>query len=583
MTVRSRTGVEVETSAPTTTRSARRWRQAAAWLMQLPPARYEVGVERDIPVTMPDGAVLRTDRYWPQTPGPYPTVLVRTPYGRGLEAPGFNGLGMIIAAQAFASRGFATVVQTVRGRFDSDGVFDPRVNEPADGRATMQWIAEQPWFGGALGLWGQSYLGFVQWAIAADAPPYLKAIVPAFTGAAAAPRYYPDGAFALRSTLEWLHVLDGANIPARARWRAVLRSSRRMNPKILAQALSPAVTHLPLIETDARVVGKPVPFYQEMLIHRPSADPYWQVRDFSSGLPRINAAISLMGGWYDLFLHDLLSDYQALRAAGKSPEVTIGPWTHTSLSGLVASLREGICWFDIHLNGNTGLERKQSVRLYLMGANEWRDYESWPPPARERSYFLHTDGELHLGTPSDDEPPDAYRYDPADPTPALGGPVLMPPNGPMDNRSLEARRDVLSYTSGPLPADLDVIGPVRLALYVRSSATHTDFFGRLCDVHPDGRSINVCDGLLRVAPGVGQRQADGSLRIEVDMWATAQRFKRGHRLRLLVASAQHPRWARNLNTGEPAATSTRMVPADQTIYHDAAHPSALMVPIVSYE
>jgi putative CocE/NonD family hydrolase len=581
MTVRSRTGVEVETSAPTTTRPARRWRQAAARLMQLPPARYEVGVERDFPVTMPDGAVLRTDRYWPQTPGPYPTVLVRTPYGRGLEAPGFNGLGMIIAAQAFASRGFATVVQTVRGRFDSDGVFDPRVNEPADGRATMQWIAEQPWFGGALGLWGQSYLGFVQWAIAADAPPYLKAIVPAFTGAAAAPRYNPDGAFALRSTLEWLHVLDDANMPPGARWRAVLRSSRRMNPEILAQALAPAVTHLPLIETDARVVGKPVPFYQEMLTHRPPDDPYWQARDFSSGLPRINAAISLMGGWYDLFLQDLLHDYQALRAAGKSPEVTIGPWTHTSLSGLVASLREGIRWFDLYLNGNTALERKQPVRLYLMGANEWRDYESWPPPARERSYFLHTDGELHLGTPADDEPPDAYRYDPADPTPALGGPVLMPPNGPMDNRSLEARRDVLAYTSGPLPADLDVIGPVRLALYVRSSATHTDFFGRLCDVHPDGRSINIYDGLLRIAPGVGQRQADGSLRIEVDMWATAQRFKRGHRLRLLVASAQHPRWARNLNTGEPAATSTRMIAAEQTIYHDAAHPSALIVPIVS--
>ncbi len=583
MTVRSRTAVEVEKNAPTTTRPAQRWRQVVARALALPPARYEVGVERDIPVAMPDGAVLRTDRYWPQTPGPYPTVLVRTPYGRGLEAPGFNGLGMIIAAQVFASRGFAVVVQTVRGRFDSDGVFDPRVNEPGDGRATMQWIAQQPWFGGSLGLWGQSYLGFVQWAVAEDAPPYLKAIVPAFTGAAAAPRYYPDGAFALRSTLEWLHVLDDANMPAHPRWRAALRGARRMNPKMLAQALAPAVTHLPVLETDARVVGKPVPFYQEMLVHRPSDDPYWQARDFSAGLPRVNAATSLMGGWYDLFLQDLLHDYQALRAAGKSPDVTIGPWTHTDLRGLMAALREGIRWFDIHLNGNAALERKQPLRLYLMGANEWREYESWPPPSRERSYYLHAESELHLGTPADDERPDSYRYDPADPTPALGGPVLMPPNGAMDNRPLEARRDVLAYTSGPLPADLDVIGPVRLALYVRSSAAYTDFFGRLCDVHPDGRSINVCDGLLRIAPGVGQRQADGSLRIELDMWATAQRFKKGHRLRLLVASAQHPRWARNLNTGEPAATSTRMVPAEQTIYHDAAHPSALIVPIASRE
>jgi putative CocE/NonD family hydrolase len=580
MTVRSRTRVEVEPRAPTTPRPARRWRQVVARLLGLPPARYEVGVERDIPITMPDGAVLRTDRYWPQAPGPYPTVLIRTPYGRGLEAPGFNGLGMIVAAQAFASRGFAVVVQTVRGRFDSDGVFDPRVNEPSDGRATMQWITAQPWFGGSLGLWGQSYLGFVQWAVAADAPPALTAIVPSFTGATAAPRYYPDGAFALRSTLEWLHVLEDAAMPAHPRWRSFLRSLRRMDPKALARALAPAIHHLPLVETDARVVGKPVPFYQEMLTNRPADDPYWQVRDFSPGLSRVTAAISLMGGWYDLFLQDLLADYQALRAAGKSPDVTIGPWTHTELDGLLASLREGIRWFDIHLNVNSALERKQPVRLFLMGANEWRDYASWPPLSRERSYYLHTDSELHLGAPAADEPPDAYRYDPADPTPALGGPVLMPPNGPMDNRPLEARSDVLTYTSGPLPADLDVIGPVRLALYVRSSVVCTDFFGRLCDVSPDGRSINICDGLTRVSPGVGQRQPDGSLRIEVDMWATAQRFKRGHRLRLLVASAQHPRWARNLCTGEPAATSTRMVAAEQTIYHDAAHPSAVIVPVV---
>jgi putative CocE/NonD family hydrolase len=581
MTVRSQIDIEVAPQAPTATRPARWWRQAAAWALGLPPARYEVSVERDIPIAMPDGAMLMTDRYWPQTPGPYPTVLIRTPYGRGLEAPGFNGLGMIVAAQAFASRGFAVVAQTVRGRFDSDGVFDPRVNEPADGRATMRWIAEQPWFNGSLGLWGQSYLGFTQWAVAADASPALKAIIPSFTGASAAPRYHPDTPFALRSTLEWLHILDDAEAPVQPRWRGALRGFRRMGQKAFALALASAIHHLPLVESDARVVGKPVPFYQEMLAHRPPNDPYWQARDFSLGLPRVTAAISLVGGWYDLFLQDLLADYQDLRAAGKSPNLTIGPWTHSNIGGLLASLREGIRWLDIHLNGATTLERARPVRLYLMGANEWRDYASWPPPARERRYYLHVDGELHLGAPAANEPPDSYRYDPADPTPALGGPVLMPPNGPMDNHMLEARPDVLSYTSAPLPADLDVIGPVRLTLFVRSSATYTDFFGRLCDVSPDGRSINICDGLTRVSPGIGQRQPDGSLRIEVDMWATAQRFKKGHRLRLLVASAQHPRWARNLNTGEQAATSTRMVAAEQTIYHDATHPSALTTLIVS--
>jgi len=561
-------------------------RRLIARLFRLPPPRYEVSVVRDIALPMPDGVRLMTDLYRPKAPGPYPAVLIRTPYGRGLEAPGGAGRGMIFAAQRFAERGYAVVVQTVRGRFDSGGVFDPRVNEPGDGRATMRWIAEQAWFDGALGTWGQSYLGFVQWAVAADAPPYLKAMAPSFTGAQAAPRYHPDGAFALLSTVQWLQTLaamqpaDGAGAP---RWRVLLDVARRLSPASRERALAPAFRHLPLAEADAVALGAPVPFYRDLLAHRAADDPYWLARDFSAGLPRVAASLSLVAGWYDLFLREELEDYAALRAAGRRPDLTIGPWTHTDPRGLLASLREGLRHFAIHLQGEMSLARERPVRVFVMGSEDWREFADWPPPAREARLYLHAGGALSGDGPDGDEPPDTYRYDPADPTPSLGGPVLMPPSGPVDDRPLEARADVLCYTSAPLDADLEVIGHVRLELCARSSLPYTDFFARLCDVHPDGRSINVCDGLTRVGPGVdpgmGDRRPDGTLRVAVNMWATAMRFRRGHRLRLLVASGAHPRWSRNLGTGEPVATGTRMAAADQTIYHDAARPSALVLPV----
>jgi putative CocE/NonD family hydrolase len=558
------------------------WRAALARVLRLPPPRFSVACERDIPITMPDGVVLLADRYWPRSPGPYPTVLIRTPYGRGLEAPGFTGRGMIFAAQRFAERGYAVVVQTVRGRFDSGGVFDPRVNEPSDGRATMEWIAAQPWFGGALGMWGASYLGFVQWAVAMDPPPYLKALAPSITSAQPAPRYHAHEPLAFLSLMQWLHTL-GERPPSG--WRAYLYEMRRRDPKQLEAALAPALAHLPLGLADELVGGKPVAFYRDILQERPVDDAYWQARDFRAGLARLRVPVSLLGGWYDIFLPDILADYLALRAGGQRPALTIGPWTHVGADTMLASLREGLRWFAIHLQGDTTQldttkERQQTVRLYLMGAREWREFADWPPPARESAFFLHEDGYLSLDTPDGEQPPDRYRYDPADPTPSLGGPVLLPPAGPVDNRPLEARRDVLRYTSEPLRRDLEVIGPVRLALYVRSSVEYTDFVGRLCDVSPSGRSINICDGIVRIVPGIGERQTDGTLRIEVDMWATAQRFARGHRLRLLVSSGGHPRWLRNLGTGEPAASATHMVVADQAIYHDAAHPSALILPVV---
>jgi hypothetical protein len=546
-------------------------RQLIARWLRLPPPQYDVAVERNLPVLMPDGVTLMATHYRPQAAGSFPTVLIRSPYGRGAEA-GVWGRRLDLIATPFAERGYHVIIQGTRGRFDSGGHFDPLVNEATDGRATLEWTARQPWFNGALGMWGPSYLGYVQWAVAADAPAYLKALAPSFITSRGYALAYPADAFAMDLALRWIWSLDAMEQPL---WKFILRALRQ------ERDLAPAFQHVPLREAEALVVGRPVAFYRDWLSHPQPDDPYWERSDHSRHMAQVTVPLHLLGGWYDVFLRGMLADYAALRAAGHTPYLTIGPWTHIDAAAGWASLREGMIWLDVHLKGERSRLRPQPVQIYVMGANEWREMADWPPPARETRYFLHAYGRLSTTGPEADSPPGHYRYDPADPTPAVGGPLLSRQAGPKDNRALEGRPDVLCYTTPSLVTDVEVIGPVRLELYVRSSLAHTDFFGRLCDVHPDGRSINICDGLFRIEPGKGERQPDGSLRIEIDLWATAQRFLRGHRIRLQVSSGAHPRWNRNLGTGESVGAGTRMAIAEQTIYHDSEHPSALVLPVAT--
>lgn len=538
--------------------------------LRLPPPRNGVAVERDIAVPMPDGVTLMADHYAPRTAAPCPTILIRTPYGRGREA-GVFGLVSISTAQRFAERGYHVLVQGTRGRFDSGGVFEPNVNEAADGRSTVAWLEQQPWFNGALGMWGPSYLGYVQWAVAVAAPPVLKAIVPGITFSRGRTVTYPDGVFSLNTALRWSFLLDA--LDRRPRLAGLARTLRQ------EQILAPAFSRLPVRDADQVATGGAVSFYQDWLNHPSPDDPYWAASDLSAGVANVTAATHLISGWYDFVLRELLEDYGRMRAAGKAPHLTVGPWTHFSQDGMAAQLREGVRWFDGHLRGGQTPVRQRPVHLHVMGAGVWREFDGWPPPARPVRYYPRAGGRLTTD-PAGNDPPDHYRYDPAGPTPALGGAWFHPNAGPVDNRQLESRADVLHYTSAPLTADLEVIGPVRLELFARSSVEHTDFFGRLCDVGPDGRSINVCDGLVRLTPKHGDRQPDGSLRVVIDLWATAYRFRHGHRLRLQLSSGAHPRWNRNLGAGEPEADAATPVPADQTIYHDAEHPTALVLPVI---
>jgi putative CocE/NonD family hydrolase len=344
--------------------------------------------------------------------------------------------------------------------------------------------------------------------------------------------------------------------------------------------LQPVFAHLPLSEADRLAVGRQVGWWQDWLQHTAPGDPWWQPLDHWAATSSVAAPALLFGGWYDIFLPDILDQYSALRRAGRAPRLVVGPWIHASLGLMADSTREGLAWFRAHLRGDRSGLSEKPVRLYVMGANEWREYDEWPPARpRPQRWHLHAGGVLARTAPAPSEP-DRYRYNPSNPTPGVGGPLLTNQAGPRDNRSVEARPDVCTYTSAPLAADLEIIGPVPVELFARSSREHTDFFVRLCDVHPSGKSINITDQLVRVVPGQPAREPDGGLSLCFELWPTAHRFRRGHSLRVQVSSGAHPRLARNTGTGEPLSTATQLVAADQAIYHDPPHPSALLLPAV---
>jgi putative CocE/NonD family hydrolase len=529
---------------------------------------------------MPDGIRLYADHYVPKAAGEHPTILIRTPYGRGREAGLMAGYPLAeLPAQRFAEQGYHVIVQGARGCYDSEGEFVPHLHEAADGQATVEWISRQPWFNGVLGTWGPSYLGYMQWATSTAAPNSLQAMVIMIASAENHSVSYPDGAFGLETRLRWT---QGMRSQAKKhRMSLGQKIAGRFGEKD-EDRLQTAFDHLPLETTDMAACGEPVPFFRDILNHCDPRSKFWNARDHSADLGKVSAPIHLIGGWYDYYLRGLLRDYSTLRAAGRQPHLTIGPWAHAQAGALLTGLCEAPAWFDAHLKGASGTLREKPVRIFVMGDEEWREMDAFPPKSEPIRFYLQPESLLSTSLPPSSAEPDRYRYDPTDPTPSIGGAILaFRGAGAQDNAALETRSDVLTYTSSSLEEAVEVIGLVRLELYVKSSLPYTDFFGRLCDVSPEGKSTNLCDGLFRLKPGLGEPQPSGCLRVEVDMWATAHRFLPGHSIRLQVSSGAHPRWSRNLGTGEPLAMGTGMQPSDQAVFHDQSQPSALILPVVA--
>jgi uncharacterized protein len=537
----------------------------AAKLVRLSaPRTTDVSVERDLAAKMPDGAVLLADRWFPaQPPAELPTILMRTPYGRRIMGP----LGRL-----YAERGYQVVIQSCRGTFGSDGQFEPMRNERADGRATLEWVAAQPWFDGRLVTWGGSYLGLTQWAVVEDVPDFVKALALHITSSDFRDGVvYPGGSFALETALSWMHQLKHQELGFGTMVRAQIRSNR---------TVTAACNVLPLGKCDVATIGEAATFYQEWLAHSAPGDPWWDAIDFGRHLQHAPPA-SLVGGWYDIFLPYQVADYEALRAAGRCARLTIGPWHHGSAGLHGETIRDSLQWFDSQLAEPRGGAHRAPVRVFDMGTRRWQEFSQWPPVGASQRWYLGRWGTLGVEPPAESGP-DHFHYNPHDPTPAVGGASLnVRSAGRTDQRRREHRHDVLTYTSPVLTDDLTVIGPLTATLHLRSSLEHTDFHVRLCDVTPKGKSFNLSDGIVRLTPASVRKENDGSFVLDIAMWPTANTFKAGHRIRLQVSSGAHPLFARNAGTGEPLATGSTLRSADQDVFHDRERPSSIALPVVT--
>lgn len=545
-----------------------------------------------VKIPMRDGVALNADIYLPRGAGPFPAVVTRTPYDMG---------GAVPTGERLAQSGYAYVAVDCRGRYDSDGEWCPWVDEARDGHDTVEWVAAQPWCTSKVGLAGGSYSAYTQWQAASQRPAHLVTITPVVMCPDLCDGVvYQGGALVLSIALGWGSSMEGrSSQQSPVRWPDYFRT-------------------LPLGEADVRGVGRKLPAWSEWLSHGPG-DDYWKPISATTAFADWSVPILCIGGWYDCYAAGVVKAYGALMREAESEEVRrdsrliVGPWPHGIGGRSCGDLDFGaqavfdreamvLRWLDHWLKAeDTGLlEELPPVKVFVTGENVWRGFDHWPPArAQEETFFLHSggransffgDGALGSRRPGS-ESPDRFDYNPDDPVPTLGGqhigiPDLAP--GPVDQRPLERRDDVLVYTGEPLTEPLTVVGHVTVVLHASSSAPDTDFTAKLVDRWPDGRAFILTDGILRARYRNGldseeMLEAGEVYQFGIDVGALAHTFQPGHRIRLEVSSSNFPRFDRNLNTGEPLATGEHWEIAHQTVFHDAERPSHLILPIVQSE
>lgn len=566
-----------------------------------------ITAELDVPGEMSDGTVLRANIFRPSGGTDLPVLLTRLPYGKDMPL-GSSILDPIIASR----RGYMVVVQDTRGRFTSEGDWYPMRAEHEDGRDTVDWASRLPGADGGVGMYGASYFGFTQWAAARERPPALKAMIPTVTWADPLNGVvYRAGAFELGLQAQWNLNMGGD----------VLLRRYREDPAKLAATFG-ALIHdfdglggggyasLPLRDyAPLSRHGVAPAFFDAMDDPMGPGNPMVEPLAVAGWRSQVTVPTFNIGGWYDIFTADTIANYRAMRAAGRPSRLLIGPWSHGGFANPIGQRNFGFAsqamlidlrsdlmsmqlrWFDHWLRGiDTGMLAEPPVQIFVMGANRWRYEEDWPlQRAGTVPYYLHEGGRLGTAEPGR-EMPDGYEYDPSDPVPTLGGATLLTSeyrSGAYDQREIEARTDVLTFTSDELEHDVEVTGPVEVHLWATSSAPDTDFVARLSDVLPDGRSFNLTDGIIRARFRDHRRGTSPSL-IEpgrpyeyvIDLWATSNAFLAGHRIRLAVTSSSFPRWDRNPNTGHDFGVDAELRVARQRILHDSEHPSHMLLPVV---
>ncbi len=532
---------------------------------------YPIKTERNVRIPMRDGVTLAADVYRPDAPGKFPALMTLAYYPTGAAE-----------AAAFAPHGYACVVVNCRGRNGSEGEWEPYVNDPRDGYDAQQWIGAQPWCDGNLGMYGQSYNAFTQIMSAPLASPHLKCLLPVEGQQTNFGHLYNDGVLQLNVVFTFGLYATGPT---------------RTGPHI---PFGPHYLQLPLASAADKADHPQAQRLKTWLAHA-RYDDYWKSYGVKGKYAQVKAPAWFVTGWYDNLVRENWRNFQGFRQQGGSQEcregtrITVGGGPHGSNR---LPLEEQLRWYDYWLKGiDTGISREPPIRIFVMGEDKWRAEREWPLARTQFTrFYLDSggkansaggDGRLRRSPPSGDSPPDRFTYDPEDPVPTLGGQISTHPDvwGPKDRRTVQQRKDVLVYTTEPLSEDLEVTGPVELKLYAATSAVDTDFTATLTDVHPDGRAVHVCEGIL----GVTFRESLEELTpvepgkvyaYTISLWETSMVFKARHRLRLEVSSSNFPRYARNQNTGLALGTSALLKKADQTVFHGADRPSHLLLPVI---
>jgi uncharacterized protein len=572
---------------------------------------HNILIEFDVPATMRDGVTLYANVYRPVEDGQYPVVLSRTIYGKDY-VNGFVYLDMNHLVQA----GYIVVVQDVRGSGKSEGDLDLMRQEAADGYDSVEWAATLPGSNGNVGMYGISYLGWTQMAAAMMSPPHLKAIMPAFTWSdARGSMLWRQGAFEFGLQASWLLSIS---------FDPLVRKYIKDNPQLIGEKLAQLIGEIDTLKEKGYVGSSLDAFtpikklevfwdYWKGIIKNPNGEVF-SSKLFSpvSQYDQIQVPSYHIGGWYDMFNAGTLENFVGLgeKAAteqARQPKLLIGPWSHINYSSVIGDIDFGsraqmammngttsmavlaIRWFDYWLKGiENGIMDEPPVKIFVMGDNTWRDEETWPLKNTQFTpYYLQKEGRLANKIPTAGSSSDSYEYDPQNPVITYGGALHMNATygiGAKDQRPVEARDDVLSYTTLPLEADMEVTGPVKVKLYAASSAPDTDFVARLVDVHPDGFAQNLTDGIIRARYRNGndsQLLTPGEVTaFEIDLWATANVFKAGHSIRVDITSSNFPRWDRNPNSGQAFGTKPEYQIAEQTIYHTPDFASHILLPVI---
>lgn len=528
-------------------------------LWRLPSPTTDYRVHHNIEIPMRDGVVLRADRYEPLSASggaAKGTLLIRSPYGRTFP-------WSLEFGTAYASRGYDVVIQSVRGTFGSGGVFAPMVHEADDGADTVAWLRKQPWFTGSLATVGVSYLGFVQWALLLDPPPELKASVIIAGPHDFAEATWGTGAFTLADFLGWTNMMAHIEDPQR-----LAALGRRLTAP---RAVARTAAALPLGDSARALLGDGGRWYESWVSHEAPADEFWARMRCGDALARVQTPVLLVGGWRDIFEDQTLAQYAALRNRGVDVALTMGPWTHGQLmsKGAPVVANQTLQWLDSHVAGHAQ-RRAAPVHAHVGGVG-WVNLPEWPPTMPELVLYPARHGRLLPVPPTATAAPSEFVYDPADPTPTVGGRLLSNRSARSDN-SLAQRPDVLTFTSEPLTEDTYVLGSPVAELVLSCDNPHRDLFVRVSDVNPRGRSVNISDGFARLTTDNGA----ATVRLELD--AVAHRFAAGHRIRLLIAGGSHPRYARNLGTDDAVVSGSVMTTATHTVHHGAGGISRIVLP-----